>query len=133
MTIDVVILAAGKGTRMVSDLPKPLHPLMGKPLINYVIDAAAPLVEQPPVIVIGHGGEITKDTLGDNLRYAVQDELLGTGHAVQQAESLLGGQSDLILVLYGDMPLSKDPNLGEPGQNPGIQFRPNDLINAAGR
>ncbi len=48
MTIDVVILAAGKGTRMVSDLPKPLHPLLGKPLINYVIDAAAPLTEQSP-------------------------------------------------------------------------------------
>ena len=111
MTIDVVILAAGKGTRMVSALPKPLHPLMGKPLINYVVDAATPLIEKPPVIVIGHGGEITKDTLGDNLRYAVQDELLGTGHAVQQAESLLGGQSDLILVLYGDMPLVRTHTL----------------------
>jgi bifunctional UDP-N-acetylglucosamine pyrophosphorylase/glucosamine-1-phosphate N-acetyltransferase len=111
MTIDVVILAAGKGTRMVSDLPKPLHPLMGKPLINYVVDAATPLVEQPPVIVIGHGGEKTKVTLGDNLRYAVQDELLGTGHAVQQAESLLVGQSDLILVLYGDMPLVRTQTL----------------------
>jgi bifunctional UDP-N-acetylglucosamine pyrophosphorylase/glucosamine-1-phosphate N-acetyltransferase len=111
MTIDVVILAAGKGTRMVSDLPKPLHPLMGKPLINYVVDAATPLVEQPPVIVIGHGGEKTKVMLGDNLRYAVQDELLGTGHAVQQAESLLVGQSDLILVLYGDMPLVRTQTL----------------------
>jgi len=111
MTIDVVILAAGKGTRMVSELPKPLHPLMGKPLINYVIDAATPLVEQPPVIVIGHGGERTKDALGDDLRYAVQDELLGTGHAVQQAESLLVGQSDLILVLYGDMPLVRTQTL----------------------
>ncbi len=111
MTIDVVILAAGKGTRMVSDLPKPLHPLLGKPLINYVIDAAAPLSENPPVIVIGHGAEITKETLGDQLRYAVQDDLLGTGHAVQQAENLLSGQSDLILVLYGDMPLVRTQTL----------------------
>ena len=111
MTIDVVILAAGKGTRMVSDLPKPLHPLLGKPLINYVIDAAAPLSENPPVIVIGHGAEITKETLGDQLRYAVQDDLLGTGHAVQRAEKLLSGQSDLILVLYGDMPLVRTQTL----------------------
>ena len=111
MIIDVVILAAGKGTRMVSDLPKPLHPLLGKPLINYVIEAAAPLSESPPVIVIGHGGEITKETLGDQLRYAVQDDLLGTGHAVQQAEKLLSGQSDLILVLYGDMPLVRTQTL----------------------
>ncbi len=105
MTIDVVILAAGKGTRMVSDLPKPLHLLLGRPLITYVVNTAAPLAEKPPVIVIGHGGEKIKDTLGDQLRYAVQDELLGTGHAVQQAEKILGGKSDLILVLYGDMPL----------------------------
>lgn len=111
MTIDVVILAAGKGTRMVSEVPKPLHQLMGKPLINYVIAAAAPLVEQPPVIVIGHGGEKTKDALGNSVRYALQEELLGTGHAVQQAEDLLGGQSDLILVLYGDMPLVRTKTL----------------------
>jgi bifunctional UDP-N-acetylglucosamine pyrophosphorylase/glucosamine-1-phosphate N-acetyltransferase len=111
MTIDVVILAAGKGTRMVSDLPKPLHPLLGKPLIKYVIDAAAPLAEKPPVIIIGHGGKKTKETLGDQLRYAVQDDLLGTGHAVRQAETLLKGQSDLVLVLYGDMPLVRTQTL----------------------
>jgi len=111
MTIDVVILAAGKGTRMVSDLPKPLHPLLGKPLINYVVDAAAPLSEDPPVIVIGHGGEVIKEILGDQLRYAVQKELLGTGHAVQQAKKILKGHSDLILVLYGDMPLVRTKTL----------------------
>jgi bifunctional UDP-N-acetylglucosamine pyrophosphorylase/glucosamine-1-phosphate N-acetyltransferase len=111
MTVDVVILAAGKGTRMVSDLPKPLHPLLGKPLISYVVDAAAPVTDQTPVIVIGHGGDTTKEVLGDQLRYAVQDELLGTGHAVQQAEELLSGQSDLILVLYGDMPLVRTQTL----------------------
>lgn len=111
MTIDVVILAAGKGTRMVSDLPKPLHPLLGKPLINYVIDAVAPLAENPPVIIIGHGGEKIKETLGSQLRYAVQADLLGTGHAVQQAEKNLKGQSDLVLVLYGDMPLVKTSTL----------------------
>jgi len=111
MIIDVVILAAGKGTRMVSDLPKPLHLLMGKPLINYVVDASTPLVDQPPVIIVGHGSEKTKEALGDNLRYAIQEELLGTGHAVLQAESLLGDQSDLILVLCGDMPLVRTQTL----------------------
>lgn len=111
MTIDVVILAAGKGTRMVSDLPKPLHPLLGKPLINYVVNTAAPLANKPPVIVIGHGGEKIKDALGDHLRYAVQDELLGTGHAVQQAENLLSGKSDLVLILNGDMPLVRTQTL----------------------
>ena len=123
MTIDVVILAAGKGTRMVSDLPKPLHPLLGKPLINYVVDAAAPLSEYPPVIVIGHGGEIIKEILGDQLRYAVQEDLLGTGHAVQQTEKIIKGHSDLVLVLYGDMPLVRTKTLENlvqtQGSNPG--------------
>jgi len=111
MTIDIVILAAGKGTRMVSDLPKPLHPLLGKPLIQYVVDAAVPLTDKPPVIVIGHGGDKIRDTLGNQLKYAVQSDLLGTGHAVQQAENLLKGQSDLVLVLYGDMPLVRTKTL----------------------
>ncbi len=111
MTIDVVILAAGKGTRMKSDLPKPLHLLLGKPLINYVIESAAPLADNPPLIIVGYGGDQIKDTLGDQLRYASQSELLGTGHAVQQAEDLLRGQSDLVLVLYGDMPLVRTQTL----------------------
>ncbi len=111
MTIDVVILAAGKGTRMKSDLPKPLHPLLGKPLIDYVVNTAASLADNPPVIVVGHGGEKIKETLGDQLRYAEQVDLLGTGHAVQQAEDLLVGQSDLVLVLYGDMPLVRTQTL----------------------
>lgn len=105
MTVDVVILAAGKGTRMKSDLPKPLHPLLGNPLIKYVVDTVSALADNPPVIVVGHGGERIRETLGDHLRYAEQVDLLGTGHAVQQAEDHLAGQSDLVLVVYGDMPL----------------------------
>lgn len=111
MNIDVVILAAGKGTRMKSDLPKPLHLLMGKPLINYVVDAAAPLVENPPVIIIGHGGDQIRKTLGNQLRYAEQTELLGTGHAVQQAEPLLKDTSGLVLIISGDMPLIRTETL----------------------
>ena len=111
MIIDVVILAAGMGTRMYSDLPKPLHRLMGKPIINYIIAAAESLANNPPVIVIGHKKEQFKDLLGDNYRYVEQKELLGTGHAVSQADSLLNGNSDLVLVVSGDMPLVKTQTL----------------------
>jgi bifunctional UDP-N-acetylglucosamine pyrophosphorylase/glucosamine-1-phosphate N-acetyltransferase len=111
MIIDAVILAAGKGKRMKSDLPKPLHPLLGKPLISYVLEAAASIVSNPPVIIIGHGGEQIQEFLGDSCRYAVQEELLGTGHALQQAEGMLKAKSDLVLVLYGDMPLIRTATL----------------------
>jgi bifunctional UDP-N-acetylglucosamine pyrophosphorylase/glucosamine-1-phosphate N-acetyltransferase len=111
MMIDVIVLAAGKGERMKSDLPKPLHDLMGKPIINYVIEAARDLVDHPPVVVIGHGGELFKEHLGDEYRYVEQGDLLGTGHAVKQTESLLHGKSDLVLVVYGDMPLVRTSTL----------------------
>jgi bifunctional UDP-N-acetylglucosamine pyrophosphorylase/glucosamine-1-phosphate N-acetyltransferase len=113
MVIDVIVLAAGKGVRMKSDLPKPLHKLMGKPIINYVIEAAQALVDNPPVVVIGHGGDLFKEHLGDQYSYVEQGELLGTGHAVQQTESTLSGRSDLILVVYGDMPLVQTTTLGK--------------------
>jgi len=111
MVTDVVILAAGKGTRMRSDLPKPLHSLMGKPIIHYALRSAAPLVKNDPVVVLGYGAEQIRQALGENLRYVEQGELLGTGHAVSQAESLLKGQSDLILVTYVDMPLVRTRTL----------------------
>ena len=111
MNIDVVILAAGKGTRMYSDLPKPLHRLMGKPIINYVIAAAESLANNPPVIVIGHKKEQFMELLGENCHYAEQKELLGTGHAVSQADSLLSGHSDMVLVVPGDMPLVRPQTL----------------------
>jgi len=111
MVTDVVILAAGKGTRMRSDLPKPLHSLMGKPIIHYVLESAAPLVKNDPVVVLGYGAEQICQALGENLRYVEQGELLGTGHAVSQAESLLKGQSDLVLVTYVDMPLVRTRTL----------------------
>jgi len=85
MTTDVVILAAGEGTRMLSTLPKPLHPLLGKPLIEYVLEASESLSEKSPVMVVGHGADLIKDSLGERVRFVEQAELLGTGHAVQQA------------------------------------------------
>lgn len=111
MKTDVIILAAGKGTRMVSDTPKPLHSLLGKPLIEYVLSAVQSLCDDPPVIVIGHGGEEIQNRFEGRVRFVLQEELLGTGHAVQQAESILGNNSDLVLVVYGDMPLVQPQTL----------------------
>ena len=111
METDVIILAAGKGTRMRSALPKPLQPLMGKPIIHYALESAAPLVKNKPVIVLGHGAEQIRQLVGDVSRYVEQTELLGTGHAVRQAESLLSGKSDLVLVTYVDMPLVRTQTL----------------------
>lgn len=111
MTTEVVILAAGEGTRMLSVLPKPLHSLLGKPLIEYVLEASESLSEKPPVMVVGHGADLIKDSLGERVRFVEQAKLLGTGHAVQQAEELLSGYSDLVLILYGDMPLIRQSTL----------------------
>ena len=105
MTTDVVILAAGEGTRMLSALPKPLHSLLGKPLLEYVIETAETLSQKKPVLVVGHGADQIKDYLGSRVRFVEQAELLGTGHAVQQAEQILRGKSDQVLIIYGDMPL----------------------------
>lgn len=105
MTTDVIILAAGEGKRMASALPKPLHPLLGKPLIEYVLEATESLTEKSPVMVVGRGADQIKSILGDRVRYVEQNELLGTGHAAQQAENILSGKSEQVLIVYGDMPL----------------------------
>jgi bifunctional UDP-N-acetylglucosamine pyrophosphorylase/glucosamine-1-phosphate N-acetyltransferase len=101
----VVILAAGQGTRMKSKLPKVLHPIAGQPMIQYVLDAVEDLVEGKAVLVVGHGAELVRQRLGDALSYVVQEEQLGTGHAVMQTREELEGHADSLLVLYGDMPL----------------------------
>lgn len=105
MSLDAVILAAGQGTRMKSELPKVLHPLGGQPLVLYSVQAAEAVTHQPPVLIIGHEAQRVHEAVGDRARYAVQAEQLGTGHAVMQARDLLEGQSDTILVMYADMPL----------------------------
>jgi bifunctional UDP-N-acetylglucosamine pyrophosphorylase/glucosamine-1-phosphate N-acetyltransferase len=105
MNVAVVILAAGQSTRMKSRLPKVLHPLVGKPMISYGIETAARLGAGKPVLVVGHGMEQVRATVGEAAEYAVQAEQLGTGHAVLQARSLLEGCSDAVVVYYGDMPL----------------------------
>lgn len=109
MTLAAVILAAGQGTRLKSDLPKVLHRLGGRALVRYAIEAAQALTDAPPVLVIGHGADEVRAELGDTVRYAVQEQQLGTGHAVMQAAPLLEGRCSNVLVTYGDMPLLR-PN-----------------------
>jgi bifunctional UDP-N-acetylglucosamine pyrophosphorylase/glucosamine-1-phosphate N-acetyltransferase len=105
VSLDVVILAAGQGTRMKSRLPKVLHPLGGRPMVLYSVEMAAAVSQRPPVLVIGHGADGVREAVGDAARYVVQAEQLGTGHAVLQARDLLRGGSTHIIVFYADMPL----------------------------
>ena len=109
----VVILAAGKGTRMNSDLPKVLHKLKDKPLIDYVIDESELLNPKEILIVVGFKKErVIKHTESRiNLRYATQMEQLGTGHAVLQTNKLLKNEKGHILILYGDVPNIKASTL----------------------
>lgn len=105
MKITSVILAAGQGTRMKSKLPKVLHPVCGKPMVWHALRAAKVVSDEIPVMVIGHGAEDVRDLIGSAARFVVQAERLGTGHAVQQAESTLKGNTELVLVSAADMPL----------------------------
>jgi bifunctional UDP-N-acetylglucosamine pyrophosphorylase/glucosamine-1-phosphate N-acetyltransferase len=111
MKVTSIILAAGQGTRMKSSLPKVLHPVCGLPMIEYALRAAWDASTEVPVIVIGRGMEPVREFLGDAARCVVQDPPLGTGHAVLQADSILRGQTDLVLVTYADMPLLRPETL----------------------
>ena len=104
MDLAVIILAAGKGTRMRSRLPKVLHPLAGKPLVQHVIDTARRLQPKEIIVVGGHGAEQLKAAIGDDdIKWTLQEEQLGTGHAVQVAMPNVTASN--VLVLYGDVPL----------------------------
>ena len=111
MPLQVVILAAGQGKRMHSNLPKVLHPVAGKALAQHVVDTARELAAEKLVVVYGHGGEVVRSTLNSaDIFWAKQEPQLGTGHAVAQAlpELAATGQT---LVLYGDVPLTKASTL----------------------
>ena len=105
MKIRSVILAAGQGTRMKSRLPKVLHPLLGKPMLQYALDVVRGTTQDLPVVVLGHGAEPIRQAFAGQADFVIQEPQLGTGHALQQAEALLAGHADLVLVTYGDMPL----------------------------
>lgn len=100
-----VILAAGKGTRMKSKLPKVLHKAGGKSMVQHVIDAAKAAGAKRNIVVTGFGGEMVREALGAQAEFAEQTEQLGTGHAVLQTADLLAGETGTVMVLCGDTPL----------------------------
>ncbi|MFE4708906.1 bifunctional UDP-N-acetylglucosamine diphosphorylase/glucosamine-1-phosphate N-acetyltransferase GlmU [Peribacillus simplex] len=108
-----IILAAGQGTRMKSKLYKVLHPVCGKPMVQHVIDQVNQLQIEDIVTVIGHGAEKVQEQLGDSCKYALQEQQLGTAHAVMQAESALSVKSGTTLVICGDTPLIKAETMKE--------------------
>nr|Q2G929.2 RecName: Full=Bifunctional protein GlmU; Includes: RecName: Full=UDP-N-acetylglucosamine pyrophosphorylase; AltName: Full=N-acetylglucosamine-1-phosphate uridyltransferase; Includes: RecName: Full=Glucosamine-1-phosphate N-acetyltransferase [Novosphingobium aromaticivorans DSM 12444] len=100
----IIVLAAGKGTRMKSDLHKVLHPIAGRPMLMHLMASAAELSPARQVVVAGHGREQLEKALGGSADIAVQDPQLGTAHAVQQAQGALSGFEGDVLILYGDVP-----------------------------
>jgi bifunctional UDP-N-acetylglucosamine pyrophosphorylase/glucosamine-1-phosphate N-acetyltransferase len=111
MPLDVIILAAGLGERMRSDLPKVLHPLAGRPLLAHVLDAARALAPRKIAVVHGHGAEKVRAAFPDpSIDWVLQAEQLGTGHAVQQALKRVAADAD-VLILYGDVPLVRAATL----------------------
>lgn len=88
-----------------------MHPVMGRPMIEWAVRTAQVVSQLPPVVVVGHQRELIQQLLGTQVRYAIQAEMLGTGHAVMQAADLLRGQADVVLVTYGDMPLLQGETL----------------------
>ena len=111
MPLDVIVLAAGQGKRMRSDLPKVLHPIAGRPLLAYVLDAARALAPRKTIVVHGHGAEKVRAAFADaGVEWVLQAEQLGTGHAVQQAMPHVKGDAE-VLILYGDVPLVRAESL----------------------
>lgn len=109
-----VILAAGKGKRMKSDLPKVLHQLGGKPMVEYVVDTAKELGVERIILVVGHKGNQTQESLKHlNVEFVVQEEQLGTGHAVLQTKELLSDFDGDVLILCGDVPLLRADTLNK--------------------
>lgn len=101
-----VIMAAGKGKRMKSDLPKVLHPINQRPMVHYVIDLAKKINSERIILIIGHKKELVEQTCANiGVEFAVQAEQFGTGHAVQMTEPLLKNYAGDLLVLSGDVPL----------------------------
>jgi bifunctional UDP-N-acetylglucosamine pyrophosphorylase/glucosamine-1-phosphate N-acetyltransferase len=110
--VKAVILAAGKGTRMKSELPKVIHKVLGKPMVKYSIDAAveAGADISDICLVVGHKAELVKEAVGEDVTYVFQKEQLGTGHAVRCASEFIG-KDGITMVLCGDTPLIKGKTL----------------------
>src|SRR4051794_8511331 len=111
MPLEVIVLAAGQGKRMRSDLPKVLHPIGGRPLLAHVLDAARALEPTKTLVVHGHGAEKVRAAFAQApVEWVLQAEQLGTGHAVQQAMQHASGDGN-VLILYGDAPLVRPESL----------------------
>ncbi len=114
MSVSAIILAAGKGTRMKSDLPKVLHEVCGRPMVAYVMDACRDAGAEELILVIGHKADLVRQTLdgqADDVRWVEQTEQLGTGHAVMVCADELAELSGEVLVLAGDGPLLRSETL----------------------
>jgi len=111
MKLASIVLAAGKGTRMKSKQPKVLHPVCGRPMIYYALKSAQASNPEITVVVIGHGADAVKDYLGTSVQYAIQEEQLGTGHAVLSASYEIPKDVTHVLVTNGDMPLLTEETL----------------------
>ena len=110
-----VVLAAGMGTRMKSDLPKVLVPALGRPMIEYVLDALATAGIGKTIVVIGYRADDVRQTLANrkNLEFALQTERLGTGHAVKMAQPLLTGHLGPVVIVAGDSPMLQAASVGK--------------------
>lgn len=116
MTLAIVILAAGQGTRMISKKQKILHVVGGKPMVQHLFDTAVSLTDLPPVLVVGPGQAGVQALFGARAQYVVQPQQLGTGHAALMARAILQGHATQVLVTYGDMPLLRRETLAQLAQ-----------------
>ena len=105
MKVTAVLLAAGQGTRMKSEMPKVLHALCGRPMLWHTLEALKSAATEKPVVVVGHGADAVRKYLADSADCVLQEPQIGTGHAAMQAEPLLKGKTDIVIVTYADMPL----------------------------
>lgn len=130
MTCESVILAAGLGTRMKSDLPKVLHHLGGRPLVAWVLDTCRATVGREPYMVVGPDSEAVRDEVGEGVAFVEQTDRLGTGHALLQAAEAMRDKSDLVLVVSADMPLLTKETLGRLVETQGAHDGPLTLLTA---
>ncbi|MEC0147273.1 bifunctional UDP-N-acetylglucosamine diphosphorylase/glucosamine-1-phosphate N-acetyltransferase GlmU [Paenibacillus alginolyticus] len=106
-----IVLAAGQGKRMKSKLYKVLHPVVGKPMVEHVVDTLQHIEVTKTLVIVGFGAEAVKGHLGDRVEYALQEQQLGTGHAVLQAKEALGEEEGMTVVICGDTPLISEATL----------------------
>lgn len=111
--LEIIILAAGKGTRMGDTKPKVLTEIKGRPMLTYLLDAVQKFHKKEPIIVLGYKADEVKGAIGQNKRYVLQDKQLGTGHAVQEVIPHITDDAKHVIVLYGDHPLINEETISK--------------------